>query len=120
VAHHPDWSKGAGKVADVSENPAVLCTTWRQVSKLRAKEIETQAKVVSYEANRKFGAVVDKPLPGQMVWPVEPHASGAQVAVSGDFDPDGFFGIGAPLLAKAVKDQFNSDLGGLKTKLEAT
>jgi hypothetical protein len=32
--------------------------------------------------------------------------------------PSGFFGAAAPLLAKAIKDSFSSDLSALKAQLE--
>ena len=55
VVHHTVWSKGAGRILDVSKNHATLGTTWTQIIRLMGKEIEAQAKVVEFEANRMFG-----------------------------------------------------------------
>lgn len=119
VVSHPGWSKGAGRVLNVSENPAVLGTTWTQITRLFGKEVEGHAKVVQFEANRKFGAEMDKPFPGQMLWQIESNGNGAKVTVSSEIEPGGFLGVAGPLVAKTIKDSFSSDLSALKAQLEA-
>ena len=119
VAHQPDWSKGAGKIRNVSENPAKLGTTWTQISKFVGKEIEAHLKVTDYEANRRFGSQVDKPIPFQLLFVLEPVGTGTKLTFTATGEPGRFFGVAAPLLRKAIKDTMTSDLGTLKTQLEA-
>jgi uncharacterized protein YndB with AHSA1/START domain len=119
VPHHTDWSKGAGKILNVSESPANLGTTWTQISKIVGREIEIQAKVNVYEANRKFGFRTDKPIPFDMLFLTEPAGSGTNVTVTAVGEPGGFFGVAAPLLRKSMKDTLSSDLKTLKAQLEA-
>jgi uncharacterized protein YndB with AHSA1/START domain len=118
VAHHPDWSKGAGRILDVSENPAALGTTWTQITKMMGREIQAQARVNEYEANRKFGSEVDKPFPAQLLWVLEPAGSGCTVTVTAESEPTGFYAAAGPLMAKAIRDSFSSDLNSLKAHLE--
>jgi uncharacterized protein YndB with AHSA1/START domain len=119
VPHQPDWSKGAGKILNVSENPATLGTTWTQISKFVGKEIEAHLKVTDYEANRRFGSQVDKPIPFQLLFALEPVGTGTKLTFTATGEPGGFFGVAAPLLKRAIKDTMGSDLAALKTQLEA-
>jgi uncharacterized protein YndB with AHSA1/START domain len=119
VAHQPDWSKGAGKIQNLSENPAKLGTTWTQISKFVGRELEAHQKVTDLEANRRFGSAVDKPIPFQQTFVLEPAANGTKLTFTVEGEPGGFFGVAAPLLRKNIKDTMTSDLGALKAKLEA-
>jgi hypothetical protein len=119
VPHHPDWAKGALRIKNVSESPANLGTSWTQISKIVGKEIEVHAKVNVYEANHRFGFQVDKPIPFQMLWLLEPTAGGTQITVTAEGEPGGFFGVATPVLSKALRDRLNTDLTTLKTRLEA-
>jgi uncharacterized protein YndB with AHSA1/START domain len=119
IPHQPEWSKGAGRIVNVSENPARLGTTWTQTSKLVGREVEAHMKVDAYEADHEFGSAVDKPIPGQALFVLEPSGSGTRLTFSMDVEPGGFFGVAAPLLKKAIKDQMTGDLASLKTRLEA-
>ena len=119
VPHHPAWSKGAGKTLNVSENPAKLGTTWTQISKFVGREIEAHFKVTDYDANRRFGSQVDKPIPFHLLFVLEPVGTGTKLTMNADGEPGGFFGVAAPLLRKSLKDTMSSDLDTLKKKLEA-
>ena len=119
VPHHTDWAKGAGKILNVSENPANLGTTWTQISRIVGRELEVHAKVNAYEANRKFGFHTDKPIPFDMLFLTEPAGSGTRITVTAVGEPGGFFGVAAPVLRKALKDTLSTDLKTLKTQLEA-
>ncbi len=119
VAGQPNWSKGVGKVQDLSQTPAILGTTWTQVTQFMGKEIAAHGKVNVYELNRKFGSTVDKPFPATMLWQVEPDGSGSKVTVGMVTEPGGFFGtVGAPLIGKGIRDNFTADLARLKAYVE--
>lgn len=119
VPHHTDWAKGPDKIRDVSENPAILGTTWTQTSKLLGKEVETHLKVNVYEAGRKFGFEADKPIAFQMLWQLEPSGNDTTVNVTVEGVPEGLFAVATPLVRKALTDTVTSDLATLKTQLEA-
>jgi uncharacterized protein YndB with AHSA1/START domain len=118
VAHQPKWSKGAGKILNVSENPAILGTTWTQISKFVGRELEAHLKVTDFEANRRFGSQVDKPIPFQLLFALEPVGTGTKLTFTATGEPGGFFGVAAPLLRKNIKDTMTSDLKTLKAQLE--
>ena len=116
VPHHTDWAKGAGKILNVSENPANLGTTWTQISRLVGRDLEIHPKVNVCEANRKFGFQVDKPIPMEMLFVLEPSGSGTKLTMNADGEPGGFFGVAAPLLRRSLRDTMSSDLAALKTQ----
>jgi hypothetical protein len=119
VVHHHEWSKGAGKVQDLTDTPAKMGTTWTQVTKLMGRDIEGHGKVHVYVPNRQFGTQVDKPFPGKMRWLVEPDGTGSKVTLSMEIEPGGFFGtVTAPILAKSIRDNFTADLARLKVYAE--
>jgi hypothetical protein len=72
-----------------------------------------------YQANSKFGYQIDKPVPADELYLLEPSGSGTKLTFSIEGDPGGFFGVAAPLLKKVLKDQISADLGSLKAQLEA-
>jgi uncharacterized protein YndB with AHSA1/START domain len=119
VAHQPEWSKGAGKIRNVSQNPAVLGTTWTQISKFVGRELEAHLKCTDYVANRRFGSSVDKPIPFQLLFRLEPVGSSTRLTFIAEGEPGGFFGVATPLLRKNIKDTMTGDLASLKSKLEA-
>lgn len=119
VAAQPNWSKGVGKVQDLSQNPAGPGATWTQITQFMGKEIEAHGKVNVYEPNRLFGSTVDKPFPASMLWQVAPEGSGSKVTVGMTAEPGGFFGtVAAPLIGKSIRDNFTADLVRLKAYVE--
>ena len=119
VSHHTDWSQGVKQVTDLSHSPAVLGTTWKQTSRVMGQEVEATSEVFAFEENRKFGVEVNKPIPGKMIWQVEPSGKGAKVSINADFEPGGLFKVAAPMLAGSVKGSFERDLHALKARLES-
>lgn len=119
VPHHTDWAKGPDKIRDVSENPAILGTTWTQTSKFLGREIETHLKVNVYESGRRFGFEADKPIAFHMLWQLEASGSDTRVNIHIEGEPEGFFAVATPLVRKAFTDQVSSDLATLKTQLES-
>jgi uncharacterized protein YndB with AHSA1/START domain len=119
VAAHTDWARGPQENRELSENPARMGTTWQQVGKFMGKNLVAECRVNVYEENRRFGFSGDKPFPFQVVWALEPAASGTQLTMTTQSEPGGFFKIATPLLSKSLKSQMESDLLTLKALLEA-
>jgi uncharacterized protein YndB with AHSA1/START domain len=119
VAAHVDWARGPEEILDLSENPAKLGTSFQQVGKLMGRKLIAECQVNLYEENRRFGFNGDKPFPFQVGWELEPGASGTQVTMSGQFEPNGFMKIAAPLLNSSMESQMKSDMLSLKAMLEA-
>jgi uncharacterized protein YndB with AHSA1/START domain len=119
VAAHVDWARGPEEILDLSENPAKLGTSFQQVGKLMGRKLIAECHVNLYEENRRFGFNGDKPFPFQVRWELEPGASGTQVTMNGQFEPNGFMKIAAPLLNSSMESQMQSDMLSLKAMLEA-
>ena len=83
------------------------------------KELEAHLKVTDYEVNRRFGSQVDRPIPFQLLFVLDPVGSGTKLTFKATGEPGGFFGVAAPLLRKNIKDTMTSDLATLKSRLEA-
>jgi hypothetical protein len=59
------------------------------------------------------------PFPFEIHVGFEPAEGGTQINASIDGEPRGFFKLAEPLLERALKRQFDSDLANLKDMMEA-
>jgi uncharacterized protein YndB with AHSA1/START domain len=119
LAAQTDWARAPEELRSVSENPARMGTTFEQVGKMVGRRLVAECQVNLYEENRRFGFNGDKPFPFQVAWELEPDASGTQVTMTGQFQPDGFFKIATPVLNSSMKSQMQADMLSLKAILEA-
>jgi uncharacterized protein YndB with AHSA1/START domain len=119
VASHTDWSKGAGEITALSDNPVRLGSTWQQVSTMLGKKVATTMKVNVYEENREFGFASAKPFPVRILFTLAPAPAGTEVRIVASGEPTNFFGrVAMPILAKSLERQMEADLYSLKAMLE--
>lgn len=120
VASHTDWARGPEEIAEVSDKPARLGTTWQQTHKLLGKKLHYTMRVNAYEENRKFGFASDKPFPMHIVFSLEPASGGTNLHMVAGGEPANIFGkMAMPILTRSVENQMESDLYTLKAILEA-
>jgi uncharacterized protein YndB with AHSA1/START domain len=120
VASHTDWARGPEEIADISDNPARLGTTWQQVHKMLGRKLVNSMRVNAYEENRKFGFASDKPFPMNIVFTLEPMLGGTSLQMVAGGEPANIFGkMAMPILTRSVENQMESDLYTLKAILEA-
>lgn len=119
IAGHTTWARGPEEIRNLSENPAQMGTNFQQVGKLMGRTLTAECQVNLYEENRRFGFSGDKPFPFQVTWELEPGASGTQVTMVGQFEPDGFFKIATPVLNSSLENQMQADMLTLKALLES-
>jgi uncharacterized protein YndB with AHSA1/START domain len=119
IAGHTAWAKGAGEIADISDNPVRLGTTWQQTMRVLGKKVVNRMKVNTYEQNRKFGYGSEKPLPMDLLLTLTPVPAGTEVTMSIQGEPSNFFGkVALPILSRSVEGQVEADLYTLKAILE--
>ena len=116
----PEWS---GIVLDVrkEEGPLREGTRFTTVAKFLGRRFETPFEVVSYEHPRRSShKSMGGPMPQEWTRTFEETASGGtrlRQVVEGE--PGGFFRLAGPLLERAGRRQFRTDLENLKDLLEA-
>jgi uncharacterized protein YndB with AHSA1/START domain len=118
VPRQPEWSKGAGRISNLSDDPVKLGSTWIQTSKALGREASANVKVHEYEPSRRYGLEMDKPFPGRIEWTFEPDGNGTLVTQSAEFEPGAFFALATPLLRKGIQDMFDTDLASLRRRVE--
>lgn len=119
VASHAAWSKGAGEITALSDNPVRLGSTWQQVSTLLGKKVATAMKVNVYEENRAFGFASANPFPIRVLFTLAPVPAGTEVRMESSGEPTNFFGkVAMPILTKSLERQMEADLYTLKAMLE--
>jgi hypothetical protein len=118
VARQPEWSAAVEKVADLSDKPPRLGTTWTQVTSLMGHRLEVHAKVVGLEPDRSFAYRFDRPAPVQMTWYLDPTPNGTHVEVVAEGEA-GFFGALVKPMLGGLRDALDADLARLKARLEA-
>jgi uncharacterized protein YndB with AHSA1/START domain len=118
VANHTGWAKGPEEIRNVSENPALLGTTFEQIGQLMGRTFVAECQVSDYEENRRFGFSGDKPFPFQISWELEPNSDGTRLTMGGQFEPGGLLKVAKPVLNSTLESQMKADLLTLKAKLE--
>jgi hypothetical protein len=120
VASHTAWARGPEEIADISDDPARLGSTWQQAHKMLGKKLLYTMRVNAYEENRKFGFASDKPFPMHIVFRLEPVPGGTNLHMVAGGEPANLFGkMAMPILTRSVENQMESDLYTLKAILEA-
>lgn len=116
----PEWS---GIVLDVrkEEGPLREGARFTTVAKFLGRRFETPFEVVSYDPPRRSShKSMGGPMPQEWTRTFEETASGGtrlRQIVEGE--PGGFFRLAGPLLERAGRRQFRTDLENLKDLLEA-
>ena len=119
--NNPQWQSGSQEVVKTSEGPIGVGTTYKSVSQILGKRLESVVEYTAYEPNKTVaGKVTSGPLPFQFETTFEPAAEGGtKVTSSGSGDPGGFFKLAEPLVGRMLKRQFETNTANLKDLLEA-
>jgi uncharacterized membrane protein len=120
VENNPQWQSGVLEERVTSEGPIGAGTTYRYVSQLLGRRIETDGEITEYEPNRKYSfKSISGPFPIEGGFTFEAAEGGTRVALAVEADIGGFFKMAEPLVARAIKKQFETDVSTLKDILEA-
>jgi hypothetical protein len=95
-------------------------TTYRYVSQLLGRRIETDGEITEYEPNSKYSfKSTSGPFPIEGDLALEAAKGGTKVTLVVEADIGGFFKMAEPLVVRMIKKQFETDVTNLKDILEA-
>ncbi len=118
--HFPEWSGITLEVHKEKPGPLTQGERFTTVSKFLGRRFETPFEVTSHEPPRLHShKSTGGPLPQEWTLTCEEAAGGTRVTEVVEGEPGGFFGLAGPLLERAGRRQFRTDLENLKDLLEA-
>ncbi len=117
----PEWAGPSLEVRKDTPGPPKEGDTFTYVARFLGRRFETPFQTTSVEPNRQFSYhATGGPLPDQRwTYTFEEVSGGTRYTQVVEGEPRGFFRLADPLLERALKRQFRSDLGTLKDMLEA-
>jgi uncharacterized protein YndB with AHSA1/START domain len=112
LANLPQWHPGPEEVEKTTPGPVRVGTIWKLSGPFQGRPIAMTIEVTKYEPNRGFGTkTTSGPIQAQQVFAFEPVAGGTRLAI--------VIELADPELARAARQQWESDLLTLKELLEA-
>ena len=95
--------------------------TYKQVSKVVGREIESTIEVTEYDPNRRFAfKTTSGPLPMAGSFTCEQVAEGeTKVHILGEGESGGLFKLAEPVINKMVQREWETNLANLKDLMEA-
>jgi len=120
IENNPQWQSSVLESRATSEGPIGVGTTYRYVSQLLGRRIETDGEITEYEPNRKYSfKSTSGPFPIEGGFTLEAAEGGTKVTLAAEAEVGGFFKLAEPLVIRMMKRQFEADVGNLKDLLEA-
>jgi uncharacterized membrane protein len=120
IENNPQWQSGVLEAEVTSEGPIAVGTTYRYVTRLLGRQIETDGEITEYEPNRRYSFKSTSgpfPIGGRLT--CEAADGGTKVTLVVAADIGGFFKMAEPLVVRMVKRQYETDVSNLKSLLEA-
>ncbi len=117
----PEWATPPIEVRKDTPGPPKEGDAFTNVAKFLGRRFETPFQITSVEPNRRFSFhATGGPLPDQRwTFACEEVSGGTRYTQVVEGEPGGFFRLADPLLERALKRQFRTDLETLKDLLEA-
>jgi len=120
VENNPQWQSGVLEARVTSEGRIGVGTTYRYVSQLLGRRIETDGEITEYEPNSNYSfKSTSGPFPIEGGLALEAAEGGTKVTLAVEADIGGFFKMAEPLVVRMIKKQFETDVTNLKDILEA-
>jgi uncharacterized protein YndB with AHSA1/START domain len=117
VAHHSEWATASVAIRNVSDSPAKLGTTWDQSTVFMSRQVETHFQVTTYDPNLRFSYKTDEPFFTALTFSLDPAPQGTKLTFEVRMELKGFWGLTAPLVSNALKNQMHQDLERLRVRL---
>ncbi len=116
----PLWQSATLETEQTSEGPLGVGATFRNTSKFLGRCIESAYEVTEMEPpRRQCIKIVSGPIPGSGCYLFEPAEGGTRFTQTFVVEVGGFFRLAEPLVARAIRRQFDADMATLKDVLEA-
>ncbi len=118
--NEPLWQSTSLETERTSGGPVGVGSTFRNTSKFLGHRVESAYEVTEMETPRKQCVkIVSGPIPGSGCYLFEPAEDGTRFTQKFDAEVGGFFRLAEPLVARAIRRQFDADMATLKDVLEA-
>jgi uncharacterized membrane protein len=118
--NNPRWQSTSVEAKKISDGPVGVGTTYQAVTSMLGRRINSEQEITEYEPNRLVSRKSTAgPFPFEIHVGFEQAEGGTRINASIDGEPRGFFKLAEPLLERALKRQFDSDLANLKDMMEA-
>ncbi len=116
----PEWAGTAIEVRKDTSGPLTQGTTFTAVAKFLGRKVEMPFEVTAHEHNQRHAhKSTGGPFPLEWTLTFEELPGGTRLTQVAEGEPGGFFRLAGPLLERAVRRQFRTDLANLKDLLEA-
>jgi uncharacterized membrane protein len=118
--NNPKWQSSSVEVKKISEGPVGVGTAYQAVITILGRRINSEQVITEYQPNRLVARKsTSGPFPFETQVRFERAEGGTRVTGDINGEPRGFFKMADPLLERAIKRQFDSDLANLKDMMEA-
>ena len=118
--NEPLWQSTSLETERTSEGPLGVGATFRNTSKFLGRRIESAYEVTEMEPpRRQCIKIVSGPIPGSDCYLFEPAEGGTRFTQTFVVEVGGFFRLAEPLVARAIRRQFDADMATLKDVLDA-
>ena len=116
----PKWQSGTIESKKTSDGPIGVGTTWRRVSQLIGRRIESESEFTEYELNRKLAFKSKSgPIQFESRMTFERVEGGTRINTKFEAEIGGFFKLAEPLVVSMGKRQLEGDFANLKDLMEA-
>lgn len=116
----PRWVGEMVEARKTSDGPLGVGATWRGVASFLGRRMESDHVVTAFDPGRRYAyETVNAPVPGRLDYRFEPVEAGTRVTFTGEVEPGGAFRLAGPLLARAGRRMYETNLAALKGILEA-
>ena len=104
VENNLQWQSGVLEARVTSEGPMGVGTTYRYVTQLLGRRIETDGESTEYKPNRKYSfKSTSGPFPIEGGFTFEAAEGGTKVTLAVEEDMGGFFKMAEPLVARMIR-----------------
>jgi uncharacterized membrane protein len=120
-ANLAEWQPNLASVTKLTEGPVGAGTRFKEVRRAPfGRTVEAIVEVSAYEENRRFDLrIVSGPLPIDGENTFAATDGGTRIDFAGHGEPRGPLRLAAPILARLLRRQFESDYARLKQALES-
>jgi uncharacterized membrane protein len=118
--NNPRWQSISVEDRKISKGPVGLGITYEAITTMLGRRINSEQTIIVYVPNQLVSRKsTSGTFPFEVHLKFEPIEGGTELNAMIDGEPHGFFKLAEPLLERAIKRQFDSDLVNLKDMMEA-
>jgi uncharacterized membrane protein len=115
----PQWQRGLLEVRRTTNNPSGVGTKYTAVRKFLGRKIELSNEYIKYEPNKQITFIGGSgPARFEASYLTESTTEGTKLTCQMQMEQGGLFSLAEPMIARSLKQDFETNLRDLKTLLE--